>query len=148
MNQFSQRKQIQIFQKIWNFLLQKCSVNLNPLSKGRKISNSTNLYLYFFVYVYQHMVSRDVLRTQSNVCDGAFCKKSFIVDVLCGSKYAYAFIFIIALHPPSPVLFYIQKQPPEVFYNKGVPKNFAKFTEKHLFQSLFLIEQQVARLLL
>ena len=25
-----------------------------------------------------------------------------------------------------------QKQPPEVFYKKGAPKNFTKFTGKHL----------------
>ena len=31
----------------------------------------------------------------------------------------------------------IQKQPPEVFNKIGVLKNFAKFTEKHLRQSLF-----------
>ena len=30
-----------------------------------------------------------------------------------------------------------QKQPPEVFYKKGVLKNFAKFTGKSLHQSLF-----------
>ena len=30
-----------------------------------------------------------------------------------------------------------QKQPLEVFYRKGVLKNFAKFTGKHLFRSLF-----------
>ena len=30
------------------------------------------------------------------------------------------------------------KQPPEVFYKKGVPKNFSKFTGKHLYQSFFL----------
>ena len=29
---------------------------------------------------------------------------------------------------------------PEVFYKKGVLKNFAKFTGKHLCQSLFLIK--------
>ena len=29
-----------------------------------------------------------------------------------------------------------QKQPPEVFYKKGVLKNFAKFTKKRLCQSL------------
>ena len=28
----------------------------------------------------------------------------------------------------------IQKQPPEVFYKKGVLKNFAKFAGKHLYQ--------------
>ena len=30
-----------------------------------------------------------------------------------------------------------QKQPPEVFYKKGVLRNFSKFTWKHLCQSLF-----------
>ena len=32
---------------------------------------------------------------------------------------------------------YGQKQLPEVFYKKGVLKNFSQFTGKHLFQSLF-----------
>ena len=32
----------------------------------------------------------------------------------------------------------IQKQPPEVFYKKGVPRNFAKFTGKNLCHNLFL----------
>ena len=32
----------------------------------------------------------------------------------------------------------MQKQPPEVFYKKGVLKNFAKFTGKHLYQSPFI----------
>ena len=38
--------------------------------------------------------------------------------------------------------FHAQKQPPEVFlfYKKGVLRNFAKFTEKHLCQSLFLLK--------
>ena len=31
----------------------------------------------------------------------------------------------------------LQKQPPEVFCEKGVLRNFAKFTGKHLRQSLF-----------
>ena len=30
-----------------------------------------------------------------------------------------------------------QKQPPEVFLKKGAVRNFANFTGKHLFQSLF-----------
>ena len=33
--------------------------------------------------------------------------------------------------------FIIRSSPPEVFCKKGVPKNFAKFTAKHLCQSLF-----------
>ena len=32
--------------------------------------------------------------------------------------------------------FYKQKLPPEVFYEKGALRNFAKFTGKHLSQSL------------
>ena len=36
----------------------------------------------------------------------------------------------------------IQKQPPEVFYEKDVLRNFAKLTEKHLCQGLFLIKLQ------
>ena len=31
----------------------------------------------------------------------------------------------------------VQKQPPELFYEKGVLRNFTKFTEKLLRQSLF-----------
>ena len=31
-----------------------------------------------------------------------------------------------------------QKQPPEVFCRKGVLRNFAKFTVKHLRQGIFL----------
>ena len=31
-----------------------------------------------------------------------------------------------------------QKRPLEVFYKKSVPRNFSKFTGKHLRQSLFL----------
>ena len=31
----------------------------------------------------------------------------------------------------------LEKQPPEVFYEKGVLRNFAKFTGKNLCQSLF-----------
>ena len=38
-----------------------------------------------------------------------------------------------------------QKQPPKVFCKKGVLKNFAHFTGKHLCWSLFLIQLQVFR---
>ena len=31
----------------------------------------------------------------------------------------------------------MQRHPPEVFYKKGVVKNFTKFAEKHRFQNLF-----------
>ena len=39
-----------------------------------------------------------------------------------------------------------QKQPPEVFCKKGVLRNFAKFTGRHLCQSLFLNKFAGARL--
>ena len=34
-------------------------------------------------------------------------------------------------------MYLFQKQPPEVFYKKGVHRNFSKLTGKHLCQSLF-----------
>ena len=37
---------------------------------------------------------------------------------------------------------YVQKQPPEVFFKKGVLKNFANLTGKHLCWSLFLIKME------
>ena len=39
-------------------------------------------------------------------------------------------------------VFILQKQPPEVFYEKSIFKSFAKITEKNLCQSLFLIKLQ------
>ena len=38
-----------------------------------------------------------------------------------------------------------KEEPPEEFYKKGVVKNFAIFTEKHLCWSLFLIKLQAYR---
>ena len=35
------------------------------------------------------------------------------------------------------LLIHYQKQPPELFYKKGVLKNFAKFTGQHLCQCYF-----------
>ena len=37
---------------------------------------------------------------------------------------------------------YLQKQPPDVFYKKGVLWNFTKFTSKHLCQSFAEDEQR------
>ena len=39
----------------------------------------------------------------------------------------------------------IQKQPPEMFYEKVVLRKFAKFTGKHLCQSFFFIKVTVLR---
>ena len=43
------------------------------------------------------------------------------------------------------LLWWNQKQPPEVFYKKAVLKNFAIFTGKHLCWSLFIIKFQTFR---
>ena len=45
------------------------------------------------------------------------------------------------------IIVYIQKQPPEVFYKKGVLRNFAKFTRKHLCQNLLFNKVRSATLL-
>ena len=37
---------------------------------------------------------------------------------------------------------YVQKQPPEVFFKKGVLKSFANLTEKHLCWSHFLVKME------
>ena len=39
----------------------------------------------------------------------------------------------------------IEKQPPKVFYKKGVLRNFAKFTGKQLCQSLFIKKETLAQ---
>ena len=39
----------------------------------------------------------------------------------------------------------LQRQPPEVFYKKANLRNFAIFTRKYLFWSLFLIKLQALR---
>ena len=36
----------------------------------------------------------------------------------------------------------LQKQPPEVFYQKAIPKNITIFTGNHVCWSLFLIKLQ------
>ena len=40
----------------------------------------------------------------------------------------------------------IEKQPPEIFYKKGVLTNFIKFTRKHLCQSLFFKTKNLTQL--
>ena len=53
----------------------------------------------------------------------------------CARKYFIAICIVMESHFSSSVA-YRQKQPPEVFYQKGVPTNFSKFTGKHLWQNL------------
>ena len=51
-------------------------------------------------------------------------------------KLLYCFLFLILTVLP-PISCFIQKQPPEVSYKKDALENFAKFTGKYLWQSLF-----------
>ena len=41
----------------------------------------------------------------------------------------------------------LQKQPPEQFCEKGVLRNFTKFTGKHLYQSLFFKKETMVHVL-
>ena len=47
------------------------------------------------------------------------------------------YVIKVAQMSTEPITFSVPKQPPEVFYKKGILKNFSKFIGKHLFQSLF-----------
>ena len=55
-------------------------------------------------------------------------------------SYHYIRYFIYCVSCDVMCVQYVQKQPPKVFFKKGVLKNFANFTEKDLCWSLFLIK--------
>ena len=69
------------------------------------------------------------------------CKSKKIPTQMFSCKYCklfknsffYRTHLVTAMYP----IHHLQKQPPEVFSRKGVPRNFAKFTGKHLCQGLF-----------
>ena len=54
---------------------------------------------------------------------------------LCIKRLRHAVITLSSVITSNSI--YAQKQPPEVFYKKGVLGNFTKFTGKHLCQGLF-----------
>ena len=100
------------------------------------------LFIIFFLLkishlLWNHFVTQNVminifyppahLKRQIDV----LCDKMGIDDAPKVSDLKKGFINIIQIDS-------IQKQPPEVFYKKEVFKNFAKFTGKHLYHSLFL----------
>ena len=63
---------------------------------------------------------------QRNFLVPFFLRRSLRKEIINREKYEYLLEHLM-----------ISKQPPEVFYNKGVLKNLIKFTRKHLCQSLF-----------
>ena len=83
---------------------------------------------------------RNMFRAQTNIGDGAFCEYSKLF-----SHSRFILNYRNSLHLQCLTGFWIRlwifrcikrKQPPEVFYEKGALKNFAKFTGKFLCQSL------------
>ena len=61
-----------------------------------------------------------------------FAKFSLVLQIkVMHTKKAYVGLKLLKNGNP-------QKQPPQVFYKNGILKNFAKFSRKHLCQSLFL----------
>ena len=54
----------------------------------------------------------------------------------CLKSIGTNFLIVLFSYKKSPY-YCNQKQPPEVFYKKGVLWNFTKFTGKHLYQNLF-----------
>ena len=61
------------------------------------------------------------------------------------SKLCSKLCFLSSMSYTAKVSCTWQKQPLEVFFKKGVPKNFANFTGKHLCWRFFLIKLKVWR---
>ena len=59
----------------------------------------------------------------------------FLKPTVLVTHNIYCFQLTGVYHTPSHSIEY-GKQSPEVFYKKGIPKNFSKFRVKHLCQSL------------
>ena len=64
----------------------------------------------------------------------------------CGKLYLQPDLILLPLRIDIGVRYRSQKESPEVFYKKTVLENFAIFTGKHLYWSLFLIKLQALRL--
>ena len=72
----------------------------------------------------------------SNLNDGATLQKYVERLYMIGLMVVIFMVFYtygeLVLRGVGPILGNGQKQPPEVFYKKGVLRNFAQFTGKHL----------------
>ena len=74
------------------------------------------------------------LHTKPFYSSAHFSKRCFVIDFA---------LQVVGIHHVIIKNFLVgnfQEQPPEVFYKKGVPKNFAKFTGKNLCQCFFFNE--------
>ena len=103
------------------------------------------------------MLLKNSQYSQENTCAGP-CRPSFtehlswLLQHFRGSKYFFSGEssiycwpsqrFLLRTPSPSKIRLKPQKQQLELFCKKGVLRNFANFTGKHLCWSLFLIELQ------
>ena len=83
------------------------------------------IFIYIYIYIYTFTYQKTLLHT-SNTSSKVF--RVFIVRIK----------FLSMNYLSSPETLKFQKQPPNLFYKKGILKNFAKLTGKHLYQSLQL----------
>ena len=84
------------------------------------------IYIYIYIYILSNTKATIEVQFRKNLSNTeAELKKSVVHKKECSSER--------------------QKQLPEVFYKKIVLKNFAIFTEKHLYQNLSTIKLQPYR---
>ena len=90
-----------------------------------------NVFTYFFFHFKN-------LRIRSNyiLADRQYYHEILLTNALrkCG---LFPNLLTCATRILYSLLGSLHKQPPEVFFKKGVLKNFAKFTGEHLYQGLF-----------
>ena len=100
-----------------------------PIINGGKL-------LRRFSSSYRKLLDRVAFRILSNINDGAPLRKYVERLEKIGLMMVILMVFYIygeLVHRGvGPILGNGQKQPPEVFYKKGVLRNFAQFTGKHL----------------
>ena len=104
--------------KIWIYIYLLQTILQIP----SKISNPPQSYLIFTDYRQPYLQQACI-----------YCEKSF-------QQFKWSFVLFSSLGrfvKQNQKVCKWKKQPPEVFYKKGVLRNFPKFTGKHLCQSLF-----------
>ena len=121
---FAQLSYFALFFAKWSFQLRNPLINMYKF-----LNNNKNLWDCFFLN-WITLLQKQLTRIWKNVILYLWQWETF------NSKVLYGIDLILLL----------QKQPPEAFCRKGVLRNFTKFTEKRLCQSLFLIKLQVSGL--
>ena len=85
---------------------------------------------------YGKLLDSVIFRILSNINDGATLRKYVERLSMTGLMMVILMVFCtygeLVFRGVGPVLGNGQKQPPDVFYKKGVLRNFVKFTGKHV----------------